>query len=157
MMERACSSICYKLWNVARQQVTWQRPSARQYLCKYATVLEPFVVKGPRPTTEILLEAVFSLWSAPRLYQATDWDPCGGGFEYLHRSPATRRMRRKGESQIWDSKIWSRSPRDSDPRMTALSRPTAILSDRPILSSERAPPPTNLQLSDSNKKSGHEP
>jgi hypothetical protein len=25
--------------------------------------------------------------------------PCGGGFEYLHRDPASRRRRRKGKSQ----------------------------------------------------------
>jgi hypothetical protein len=29
---------------------------------------------GPRPTTEVMLEAVFSMWSAPRLYHATDRD-----------------------------------------------------------------------------------
>jgi hypothetical protein len=44
--------------------------------------------------------------------------PCGGEVEYLHRSPASRKRRRKGKSEIWDSKMWSRSPRDSDPRMT---------------------------------------
>jgi hypothetical protein len=27
-----------------------------------------------------------------------------------------------GKSQIWDSKIWSRVPRDSDPRKSALAR-----------------------------------
>jgi hypothetical protein len=32
--------------------------------------------------------------------------PCGGGIEYLHRDPASRRRQRKGKSQIWDSKIW---------------------------------------------------
>jgi hypothetical protein len=48
--------------------------------------------------------------------------PCGGGVEYLHRSPASRTRRRKGKSRIWDSKIWSRVPLDSDPRMTALAR-----------------------------------
>jgi hypothetical protein len=52
--------------------------------------------------------------------------PCGGGFEYLHRDPASRRRRRKGKSQIWDSKIWSRVPSDSDPRKTALSRTSSI-------------------------------
>jgi hypothetical protein len=52
----------------------------------------------------------------------TDRLPCGGGFEYLHRGPASRRRRRKEKSRIWDSKIWSRVPRDSDPRMTALAR-----------------------------------
>jgi hypothetical protein len=48
--------------------------------------------------------------------------PCGGGFESLHRSPASRRWRRKGKSRIWDSKIWSRDPRVLDPKMTALAR-----------------------------------
>jgi hypothetical protein len=48
--------------------------------------------------------------------------PCGGGVEYLHRGLASRRRRRKGKSRIWDSKIWSRVPRHSDPRMTTLAR-----------------------------------
>jgi hypothetical protein len=68
--------------------------------------------------------------STPRL---TDWltvsqnvtltltllkhDPCGGGFEYLHCDPASC-----SKSQIWDSKIWSRVPRDLDPRKTTLAR-----------------------------------
>jgi hypothetical protein len=42
--------------------------------------------------------------------------PCGGGVKYLHRDPASRRRRRKVKSQIWDSKIWPRAPRDLDPR-----------------------------------------
>jgi hypothetical protein len=29
----------------------------------------------------------------------------GGRVEYLHREPESRRRRRKGKSQIWDSKI----------------------------------------------------
>jgi hypothetical protein len=49
-------------------------------------------------------------------------NPCGGGVEYLHRGPASRRGRRKGKSRIWDSNIWSRVLRDSDQRMTALAR-----------------------------------
>jgi hypothetical protein len=53
-------------------------------------------------------------------------NPCGGRVEYLHRDPASRRRRRKGKSQIWDSKIWSQVPRDSDPRMTALVRVSSI-------------------------------
>jgi hypothetical protein len=48
--------------------------------------------------------------------------PCGGGVEYLRPKPASRRKWRKGKSQIWDSKIWSQVPRDSDHRMTALAR-----------------------------------
>jgi hypothetical protein len=27
-------------------------------------------------------------------------NPCGGGVEYLHRDPTSRRRRRKGKSQI---------------------------------------------------------
>jgi hypothetical protein len=48
--------------------------------------------------------------------------PCGGGVEYLHRDPASRRRRRKGKSRNWDSKIWPRVLWDSDPKMTALAR-----------------------------------
>jgi hypothetical protein len=40
----------------------------------------------------------------------------------LHRDPASRRRWRKGKSQIWDSKIRSKVPRDYDPRKTALAR-----------------------------------
>jgi hypothetical protein len=47
--------------------------------------------------------------------------PCGGRVKYLHRDSASRRRRRKGKSQIWDSKI-----RDSDPRNTTLARASSI-------------------------------
>jgi hypothetical protein len=47
--------------------------------------------------------------------------PCRGVVEYLHRSPASRSGRRKGKSQIWESKTRLRVPQDSDPRMTALA------------------------------------
>jgi hypothetical protein len=52
--------------------------------------------------------------------------PCGGGVEYLHRDPASRRRRRQGKSQIWNNKIWSRVPRDSDLRKIALARASSI-------------------------------
>jgi hypothetical protein len=48
--------------------------------------------------------------------------PCGGGFEYLQCDPASRRRRRKGKSQIWDSKIWSRVSRDYDLKKITLTR-----------------------------------
>jgi hypothetical protein len=48
------------------------------------------------------------------------------GVQYLHRDLASRRRRRKGKSQIWDSKIWSRVPRDSHPRKTALARASSM-------------------------------
>jgi hypothetical protein len=50
------------------------------------------------------LEIVFSMQSIPRLYtyigaeRDCEWEsiPCGGGIEYLHRSPASGRRQRKG-------------------------------------------------------------
>jgi hypothetical protein len=47
-------------------------PFARQQRRKYATVLGPLLCSGPRTTMEEMLEAVFSMWSAPRLYHSTD-------------------------------------------------------------------------------------
>jgi hypothetical protein len=87
--------------------------------------------------------------STPRL---TDWlwvKLCGGGVEYLHRSPTNSRRRRKGKSRIWHNKIWSRVPRDSDPRMTALVRPTAIVNDRRVLCHRERD--INKPITDSNK------
>jgi hypothetical protein len=45
---------------------------ARQQLWKYAIVLEPLLGSGPRATMEVLLEALFCMWSAPRIYHSTD-------------------------------------------------------------------------------------
>jgi hypothetical protein len=66
-------------------------------------------------------------------------NPCGGGFEYLHRDPASRRRRRKGTTQIWDSIRWSRVPRHSNPRKTRLARAAPYTKHRLVLSLERAP------------------
>jgi hypothetical protein len=76
----------------------------------------------------IRAEAVFSVHRGPcRGYiRETAWRnsriPCGGGVEYLHCSPASRRRRQKGKSGIWGSKIWSRVPWDSDRKVAALAR-----------------------------------
>jgi hypothetical protein len=51
---------------------------------------------------------------------------CGGGVEYLHRDPASRKRRRKGKSQMWDSKIWLLVQKDSDPRKTTLASASNI-------------------------------
>jgi hypothetical protein len=50
---------------------------------------------------EELLEAMFSLQSLLRLYSEDQWEklvivPLGGGFEYLHCSPASHRRGQKG-------------------------------------------------------------
>jgi hypothetical protein len=75
-------------------------------------------------TIEELLKTVFSKWFVPEGYWWNKFSapPFGGGVEYFHRSPASRRRRRKGKSRISDSTIWSRVPRDSDPRINALAR-----------------------------------
>jgi hypothetical protein len=70
------------------------------------------------------------IWFAPKLYKSQfirEWFLCGSGVEYLHRRPARCRKRQKGKSLIWESKIWSRVPRDLDPRMNALARPAVIV------------------------------
>jgi hypothetical protein len=54
------------------------------------------------------------------------WLWLSGGVEDLHRDTASRRRRQQGESQIWESKIWTWVPRDSDPRKTRLARTSSI-------------------------------
>jgi hypothetical protein len=44
---------------------------AMQQLRKEATVLEPLLNSGSSSTMEVLLEAVFSMWSGSRLYHST--------------------------------------------------------------------------------------
>jgi hypothetical protein len=68
---------------------------------------------------------VFSVSSDPRLYEKrTTTESSATGVEA--RDPASSRRRRKGKSGIWDSKIWSRVPRDSDPRKTVVARTSSI-------------------------------
>jgi hypothetical protein len=81
----------------------------------------------------------------PRLYNERELScgdgvrhPCGGGVEYLHRDPASRRRRRKGKSQIWNSKMCSQVPRDYARERLRWLGPAARTKDRPVLSSERA-------------------
>jgi hypothetical protein len=113
--------------SVARQQIR----NTHQWSNWEAVFSTRSVVQLRDATIEQLGE-VFSMQSVPRLYneeqllRLRSLDPCGGGVEYLHRDPASRRRRRKGKSQNWDSKIWSRDPRDSDPRKTTLARTSSI-------------------------------
>jgi hypothetical protein len=52
------------------------------------------------------------------------------GSDYTHveagSNTTTVTLRRKGKSQMGDSKIWSRVPRDSDQRKLALARASSI-------------------------------
>jgi hypothetical protein len=79
---------------------------------------------------------------------------CGGGVDYLHRNPASRRRRRKGKSRMWDSKLWSRGPRESGPKVIALARTRSSCKRQTCPRQRGRPTSTNPQLSDSNKKSG---
>jgi hypothetical protein len=47
-----------------------QRFIARQQLRKHATMLETLLGSSMRVTMEVQWEALFSVWSAPRLYHA---------------------------------------------------------------------------------------
>jgi hypothetical protein len=90
------------------------------------------VEKGTSRVKLLRLDYLVLRWIICRTQVGTTWKiychkyPCGGGVEYLHRDPASRKRRRKGKSQIWDSKIWSQLPRDSDPKKTALARASSM-------------------------------
>jgi hypothetical protein len=83
--------------------------------------------------------------------------PCGGGVMYLHRSPVSRRRRRKGKSWIWDSKIWSWVPQDSDPRMTALARASSNYKRQTCPLVRESAPHQQTRNSLTVKKSGRKP
>jgi hypothetical protein len=81
---------------------------------------------------EKMLGAVISSRSVPSGYitmtpveRVTSNSRAEAGSNTSTNSPASCRRRQKGKSRIWDSKIWSRVPRDSDARMTALARPSS--------------------------------
>jgi hypothetical protein len=86
------------------------RPIAKYQLCKQAAVQQPLlgsssaVTLFPRQRENTQYwKGPFSVWSV--LGYATNSrsvvglyaSPCVGGFEYFHRSPASRRRRRKGD------------------------------------------------------------
>jgi hypothetical protein len=60
---------------------------------------------------------------------------------------------RLGEFRIWDSKIWAWVTGDSDPRWLRWQGLAAIVSDRPVLSSERGRPTSTYPLLSDNNKS----
>jgi hypothetical protein len=85
---------------------------AMQQLRKCPTVLEHLLSSGPSATMVIMLEAVFYICSAQRIYHSTDSVEVAlrvaGGDE-------------KGSLESETVKIWSRVPQDLDPKMTALA------------------------------------
>jgi hypothetical protein len=78
------------------------RPTKTRRNCQ--TVIKNVVVSlkwdsTPRPTDWPSV----AMWLSLSLLRTRV--PCGGGVEYFHRDPASRRRRRKWKSQIWNSKI----------------------------------------------------
>jgi hypothetical protein len=140
------------IWQPASPLRRWLRPVFRGHTVWHS-------VEAPTIMTEVFVVYLSTSLSISGwyfeigLYRFLSYPiPCGGGVEYLHRDPASRRRRRKGKSQIWDSKIWSRVPRDSDPRKTALARVSSIYKrqTRPLVR-EGSPQKTRPYLPNSNK------
>jgi hypothetical protein len=113
------------LWHVnpflgnARNTRTQQNKVARGTF--YVVRIYPLLGNGPKNTHSWQQRRCFTLGPCRGIVRSYVYFPRGGGVEYLHRSPASRRRRRKVKSRIWDSKIWSWVPRDSDSRMSALA------------------------------------
>jgi hypothetical protein len=86
-------------------------------------------------------EAVFSLRTAPRLYNehaARIRNPYGGEVEYLHREPASRRRRRKGSLKSERVKYGSESQGTRTWERLRWLGPVVYIKDRPVRLSERA-------------------
>jgi hypothetical protein len=86
--------------SIARQRLSIHAPANTQQLelCSLWTMLQLVarLQNNTRPE-----KTKFSMGSDPMLYNESlfvsrERHPCGGGVEYLHRDPASRRRRRKG-------------------------------------------------------------
>jgi hypothetical protein len=70
--------------NVRCGALTFPNFDSATQLIIFANEAFPLVIKRPYPRRELSYEHT----------------PCGGGIEYLHRDPASRRRRQKGKSQM---------------------------------------------------------
>jgi hypothetical protein len=70
-------------------------------LIDVSVIISETCFNKPLPSTGFICHNIFSAINGARGYMVKC--PCGGGVEYLHRSPASRGRRRKGKSQIWES------------------------------------------------------
>jgi hypothetical protein len=83
---------------------------------------------------------MFPVWSVPRDYKIDkEWNPCGGGFEYLQRDPANRRRRRKESLKFETLKYGHEYQGTQTCERLRWRGPASYTKDRPALSSERAP------------------
>jgi hypothetical protein len=127
------------------------RPSTRQRLGKHI----PAKAYAPNNRTSIVTQWISkqAFSTIQRLFflcgpcrevikgqrMSFEWEPCGGGVEYLHRESASRRRRRKGSLKTGTVK-YGREIQGTRTRETLRWRgPAAYTKDRPVLSSERAP------------------
>jgi hypothetical protein len=134
-----------KIWSRVQRDSNPRKTMLTRASSIYKRQTRPLVREGASETQDRNCQRVINIWSwapdgARHQDLLIDWqsvamwlwlwlmreDPFGGGVEYLHRDPASRTRRRKGKSQNWDSKMWSRDPRDSDPLKTALARASSI-------------------------------
>jgi hypothetical protein len=97
---RRCFS-CDRCYSTATQEFL----TVKSFLSNRIVAMENTTVR------ESLLFQAQTLYLRGRQTQIKQ-HPCGGGVEYLHRDPASRRRWRKWKSQLWDSKIRSQVPRD---------------------------------------------
>jgi hypothetical protein len=115
------------------QRLRWQKPAA------YKKQTSPLVREGAAQKQASNCQRVINIrsWApdgARHQDLLSDW-PSVAKWLWLQFSSGFSRMEagsnasivtpqeatKKGKSWIWDSKIWSRVPRDSDPRMNALA------------------------------------
>jgi hypothetical protein len=87
------------------------------------------------------LEAVSCMRPVQQVHEATiellgDL-PCGGGVEYLHRDPASRRRKRKASLEAETVKYGHESQGTRTRERLRWRGPAAYTNDRPILTLER--------------------
>jgi hypothetical protein len=107
-------------------------------------------------------ETVFSVGSVQRfIYTRNNTyiirNPCGGGVEYLHRDPASRRRRRKGSLKYETVNYGHESQRNETRERLRWRGIAAYAKDTSVLSSERAPQKIKTVTVNELKISGHEP
>jgi hypothetical protein len=123
-----------------RQTVETGRTSVKKFLPPQAM---RGIWLGMRGLVRSYVTLAIMLWANPAQYifKWSGWSytttprPCGWEFEYVHRGPASCRRRRKGKSQIWDTRRWSRVSRKSDQRKATMAKANSIykIQTRPLV------------------------
>jgi hypothetical protein len=114
------------LGNEILNELPWRQALGKQSVAKLrnnrtAVLRNPFLSNGSKTVTvnkQQYGKMCFLCGPCRGVILKTTWATQAGGVECLHRDPASR--------QVWDSKIWSQVPRDSDQGKTALARASSI-------------------------------